>query len=68
MENKKTIAKNQYQANKVKLQKRLRDCHRSLYENEKIKKDIKICWQQIHKEKIKYEKIITIKEKIYWII
>ena len=38
MENKKTKAKSYYQANKEKLQKKTRKCHRNLSEDEKIKK------------------------------
>ena len=43
MENNKTKAKSYYQANKEKLQKKTRKCHRNLSEDEKIKKKKKLC-------------------------
>ena len=71
MENKKTKAKNYYQANKEKLQKRSRKYYRNFSEEEKIKREIMLTikieiWQvKVEKEKKNTQKIIIIKEKIY---
>ena len=71
MENKKTKAKNYYQANKEKLQKRSRKYYRNFSEEEKIKREIMLTiktkiWQaKVEKEKKNTRKIIIIKEKNY---
>ena len=57
MENKKTKAKNYYQANKEKLQERSWKYYKTFSHDEKLKKDvmltreIKICQMKIDKEK-----------------